>query len=131
MINTAEKNKTKTINLIKKINNLIRKETAKLFEVLTYAFYVKMKLKVFKKEEVADDTEYKARKQETIELYQSLIASIRKKFEEKYPIVYLSVEKKRNEEEEIAYLEDMLKTLQIIAEKKSLNTEEENKNETK
>ena len=131
MINTAEKNKTKTINLIKKINNLIRKETAKLFEVLAYAFYVKMKLKVFKKEEVADDTEYKARKQETIELYQSLIASIRKKFEEKYPIVYLSVEKKRNEEEEIAYLEDMLKTLQIIAEKKSLNTEEENKNETK
>ena len=131
MINTAEKNKTKTINLIKKINNLIRKETAKLFEVLTYAFYVKMKLKVFKKEEVADDTEYKARKQETIELYQSLIASIRKKFEEKYPIVYLSVDKKRNEEEEIAYLEDMLKTLQIIAEKKSLNTEEENKNETK
>lgn len=131
MINTAEKNKTKTINLIKKINNLIRKETAKLFEVLTYAFYVKMKLKVFKKEEVADDTEYKARKQETIELYQSLIASIRKKFEEKYPIVYLSVDKKRNEEEEIAYLEDMLKTLQIIAEKKSLNTEEENKNENK
>ena len=131
MINTAEKNKTKTINLIKKINNLIRKETAKLFEVLAYAFYVKMKLKVFKKEEVADDAEYKARKQETIELYQSLIASIRKKFEEKYPIVYLSVEKKRNEEEEIAYLEDMLKTLQIIAEKKSLNTEEENKNETK
>lgn len=131
MINTAEKNKTKTINLIKKINNLIRKETAKLFEVLAYAFYVKMKLKVFKKEEVADDTEYKARKQETIELYQSLIASIRKKFEEKYPIVYLSVEKKRNEEEEIAYLEDMLKTLQIIAEKKSLNTEEEDKNETK
>lgn len=131
MINTAERNKTKTINLIKKINNLIRKETAKLFEVLAYAFYVKMKLKVFKKEEVADDTEYKARKQETIELYQSLIASIRKKFEEKYPIVYLSVEKKRNEEEEIAYLEDMLKTLQIIAEKKSLNTEEENKNETK
>ena len=131
MINTAEKNKTKTINLIKKINNLIRKETAKLFEVLAYAFYVKMKLKVFKKEEVADDTEYKARKQETIELYQSLIASIRKKFEEKYPIVYLSVDKKRNEEEEIAYLEDMLKTLQIIAEKKSLNTEEENKNETK
>ena len=48
MINTVdkEKNKAKTINLIKKINNLIRKETAKIFEVLAYAFYTKMKLKV-------------------------------------------------------------------------------------
>ena len=128
MINTVdkEKNKAKTINLIKKINNLIRKETAKIFEVLAYAFYTKMKLKVFKKEEVADETEYKNRKKETIELYQSLIASIRKKYEEKYPIIYLSVEKKRNEEEEISYLEDMLKTLQLIAEKKSLNEEEGN-----
>lgn len=128
MINTVdkEKNKAKTINLIKKINNLIRKETAKIFEVLTYAFYTKMKLKVFKKEEVADEAEYKNRKKETIELYQSLIASIRKKYEEKYPIIYLSVEKKRNEEEEISYLEDMLKTLQLIAEKKSLNEEEGN-----
>ena len=98
MINTVdkEKNKAKTINLIKKINNLIRKETAKIFEVLAYAFYTKMKLKVFKKEEVADEAEYKNRKKETIELYQSLIASIRKKYEEKYPIIYLSVEKKRN-----------------------------------
>lgn len=128
MINTVdkEKNKAKTINLIKKINNLIRKETAKIFEVLAYAFYTKMKLKVFKKEEVADEAEYKNRKKETIELYQSLIASIRKKYEEKYPIIYLSVEKKRNEEEEISYLEDMLKTLQLIAEKKSLNEEEGN-----
>ena len=128
MINTVdkEKNKAKTINLIKKINNLIRKETAKIFEVLAYAFYTKMKLKVFKKEEVADEVEYKNRKKETIELYQSLIASIRKKYEEKYPIIYLSVEKKRNEEEEISYLEDMLKTLQLIAEKKSLNEEEGN-----
>lgn len=106
MINTVdkEKNKAKTINLIKKINNLIRKETAKIFEVLAYAFYTKMKLKVFKKEEVADEVEYKNRKKETIELYQSLIASIRKKYEEKYPIIYLSVEKKRNEEEEISTL---------------------------
>ena len=128
MINTVdkEKNKAKTINLIKKINNLIRKETAKIFEVLAYAYYTKMKLKVFKKEEVADEAEYKNRKKETIELYQSLIASIRKKYEEKYPIIYLSVEKKRNEEEEISYLEDMLKTLQLIAEKKSLNEEEGN-----
>ena len=128
MINKVdkEKNKAKTINLIKKINNLIRKETAKIFEVLAYAFYTKMKLKVFKKEEVADEVEYKNRKKETIELYQSLIASIRKKYEEKYPIIYLSVEKKRNEEEEISYLEDMLKTLQLIAEKKSLNEEEGN-----
>ena len=128
MINTVdkEKNKAKTINLIKKINNLIRKETAKIFEVLAYAFYTKMKLKVYKKEEVADEAEYKNRKKETIELYQSLIASIRKKYEEKYPIIYLSVEKKRNEEEEISYLEDMLKTLQLIAEKKSLNEEEGN-----
>ena len=128
MINTVdkEKNKAKTINLIKKINNLIRKETAKIFEVLAYAFYTKMKLKVFKKEEVADEAEYKNRKKETIEIYQSLIASIRKKYEEKYPIIYLSVEKKRNEEEEISYLEDMLKTLQLIAEKKSLNEEEGN-----
>lgn len=128
MINTVDKenNKAKTINLIKKINNLIRKETAKIFEVLAYAFYTKMKLKVFKKEEVADEAEYKNRKKETIELYQSLIASIRKKYEEKYPIIYLSVEKKRNEEEEISYLEDMLKTLQLIAEKKSLNEEEGN-----
>ena len=128
MINTVdkEKNKAKTINLIKKINNLIRKETAKIFEVLANAFYTKMKLKVFKKEEVADEAEYKNRKKETIELYQSLIASIRKKYEEKYPIIYLSVEKKRNEEEEISYLEDMLKTLQLIAEKKSLNEEEGN-----
>ena len=128
MINKVdkEKNKAKTINLIKKINNLIRKETAKIFEVLAYAFYTKMKLKVFKKEEVADEAEYKNRKKETIELYQSLIASIRKKYEEKYPIIYLSVEKKRNEEEEISYLEDMLKTLQLIAEKKSLNEEEGN-----
>ena len=128
MINKVdkEKNKAKTINLIKKINNLIRKETAKIFEVLAYAFYTKMKLKEFKKEEVADEAEYKNRKKETIELYQSLIASIRKKYEEKYPIIYLSVEKKRNEEEEISYLEDMLKTLQLIAEKKSLNEEEGN-----
>lgn len=52
MINAVdkEKNKAKTINLIKKINNLIRKETAKIFEVLAYAFYTKMKLKVFKNE---------------------------------------------------------------------------------
>lgn len=130
MINTAEKNKIKTINLIKKINNCIRKETAKLFEVLSYAFYVKMKLKVFKREEVENDNEYKNKKKETFELYQLLIASIRKKFEEKYPIAYLSVDKKRNEEQEITYLEDMLKTLQIIADKKTLDetTIEDNNN---
>ena len=59
-----------------------------------------------------------------------LIASIRKKFEEKYPIAYLSVDKKRNEEQEITYLEDMLKTLQISADKKTLDetTIEDNNN---